>query len=479
MKLREDSCVSVAMGLLAIAVSLDQLRPGLDDLNLNLPVPANHIMTYILAAVDQIVCDSRKYYEDTEIVLLFMMRAKHHTETNQLRKAWLGIRRAIHCAQAIQYGTSNPIDGPLTDGQAEQQRFLASVFEIQHLMSMVLGFPHIKDVAFTDARALTVLRNPEIQDESLKMRALRRVVAVLAGQINDRNANGEISDETTEMLQHTLGTIAIQMPSGWWDMLTRPVSVVSQYRYESIMVQFWFWTVQSYLHMPYLIKPRNSPAGKRYRQLCLEGSRNVIKAFNSLRSEPSVSVYMCNCDDLQALIGGCILLVGILQDAAPKSQSDTAQFNGQYPPVESRDGHVESDLALVEALKDVFRYRTLEQGSSISKQGLQVLEELTSFAYYDDNDNEASTYYQYKQILSNTGIDDNRLKRTIMLPYFGTINIELRELDFSRLGSRKLRQDVSRCRKLSAPTVSGVYTTHSFYGSQYGSSCRGTPQLCG
>lgn len=423
MKLNDNSCVSVAMGLLAIAMALGQLRSGIDDLTFSLPVPANHIMSYIIAAVDQVVCDSTKYHKNPDVILLFMMRAKHHTENNQLRKAWLRIRQGIHCAQAIGYGANYSNNGTLSDEQAEQQRFIAAIFEIDHLMSMVLGFPYAKDVAFTDARAFSVLLNPAINDESLNMRAIRRVVAVMAGHVNDRNASGDIVDEITESSQQTLEMAAGQMPEGWWRMLEQPVLGVAQHRYESIMVQLWFWTVQSYLHMPYLIEPRNTPAGRRYRQLCLNGTRNLIKAFNYLRTEPSISVYMCNCEDFQGLLGACILLVGVLQDAASTSPTTTTQLSNPYSPAESQNGDVEADLALIEELKDIFRYRMHEQGGGISKQGLQVLEELTSFIYEDDDDERS--FNQSEQVLPGIGINVNKLEKTIMLPYFGTIKVEL------------------------------------------------------
>ncbi|KAK5948661.1 hypothetical protein OHC33_010264 [Knufia fluminis] len=413
-KLHAEDPVAVGLGLMAIAMALGQIRPGVDDLSFNLPVPANHIMNYILAAIDQVICDSGKYQAQHDSILLFMLRAKHHTENNQLRKSWLRIRQGITCAQAIGFGApSSATDAVISNEEAENQRFIASIFEIDHLISMVLGFPYAKDPHFTDARAFAVLTNPAIDDESLNMRALRRIIAVTAAHINDRNAGGLVCGPFAESTQATLDMAASCMPPGWWSLVTQPLSGLAVHRYESVMVQLWFWTVQSYLHMPDLINPSDIEPSPRNRQLCLDGCRNLIRCFNHLRTEPAVSVYMCNCDDFQALVGSCILLVGVLQDA---SKAEAA------PQSADISFGIDADLALIDEVKDIFRYRMHEQGGGISKQGLAVLEELTSFLYEDD--------VQNSPIRSNGGLPEmniniNKQEKTIMLPYFGTIKVEL------------------------------------------------------
>ena len=394
-------------------MALGQIRPGIDDLSFNLPVPANHIMNYILAAIDQVICDSETYQTQPDMILLFMMRAKHHTENNQLRKSWMRIRQGIQCAQTIGFGAPSPLmDAVITEEEAEQQRFIAAIFEIDHLISMVLGFPYAKDPHFTDARAFSVLLNPSITDESLNMRALRRIIAVTAAHINDRNAGSIDCGTFTETTQATLNMVANCMPPGWWSLSSQPMSGLAAHRYESVMVQLWFWTVQTYLHMPDLINPSDVESSRRGRQLCLDGVRNLIRSFNYLRAEPAIAVYLCNCDDFQALIGSCILLVGVLQDAS-KAEA--------VPQSLEIISSVDADLALIEDVKDIFRYRMHEQGGGISKQGLAVLEELTSFLYEDAQDSPTPD----KEVLSEMNININKHEKTIMLPYFGTIKVEL------------------------------------------------------
>lgn len=416
-KLTSQESTAVALGMMAIAMALGQIRPGVDDLAFNLPVPANHIMNYILAAIDQVVCDSEKYVDQKDSILLFMMRAKHHTENNQLRKAWLRIRQAIKCAKSIGFGSAEA--EPIDEEAAEQQRFVASIFEIDHLVSMVLGFPHSKDPAFTDVRAFGVLLDPAITDESLKMRALRRIIAVTAGHVNDRNAGHLNCNDFAISTQATLEMVAEAMPQGWWNMIYEPIVGQAAHRYESIMTQLWFWTVQAYLHLPYLIKPGKEPQTLHYRALCLTGTRNLLRSFIYMRTEPAINLYMCNCDDFQALLSACILVVGILQEA---SQISDFKEMTSSPHSDHVYASIDADLGLIEELKDIFRYRMGEQGGGISKQGLSVLEELTCFLYEDGSANMTSPS---PPSMADLNIGVNRQEKTIMLPYFGTIKIEL------------------------------------------------------
>lgn len=58
LKLHEEATTAVGLGLIAVAIALGQIRLRIDNLSFNLPIPTNHIMNYILAAVDQVIYDS-------------------------------------------------------------------------------------------------------------------------------------------------------------------------------------------------------------------------------------------------------------------------------------------------------------------------------------------------------------------------------------------------------------------------------------
>jgi hypothetical protein len=206
------------------------------------------------------------------------------------------------------------------------------------LMSMVLGFPHAEDVKFTDRLAMAVLKgqtaaealgsssNPAVSSD-IKMRALRRVVSVIAGRVNERNSSSDTDQaqlQTTMDIQESLNEAAAAMPAGWWDIETHRQYSDSFVAHENLVAQMWFWQVQAFLHLPFLLKPCQDkharvPRGEVVvdpylvnRYLCLQGCRGMIRIFTLLRSDPSLAMYICACEDFQGVFCACILMVGIL-----------------------------------------------------------------------------------------------------------------------------------------------------------------------
>ncbi|KIX00436.1 uncharacterized protein Z518_10575 [Rhinocladiella mackenziei CBS 650.93] len=447
---RSDDAISVATGLLCIAMCLQQLRPGVDDSDLYITTSPTELSERIVLAIDTILLSPTSnpaYMRDPNILLLLMMRSKMFAESNQLRKSWLTVRKAIAVAQNIGF-TDPPISEEGATRVFHRRRFLGSILEINRLMSMVLGFPHVEDDKFTDHLALAVLRgqvtiqnaelNPRVSAD-IQMRALRRIVAIAAGRINDRNASGDPDDfklQTTMAIQATLNEAAAAMPSSWWDAQTHLQGSDPRVSHEHLIAQMWFWQVQAFLHLPFMLRPNphhavglptgcedddlsysghgNAPYDpyEMNRYLCLQGCRGMIRAFNIVRSDPSLAVYICACEDFQGVLTSCILMVGLLIRL-----SFYPAAAHPLPPLTSMDDPA-SDLALIEEIKDIFRYRALQQGGCISKQGLEVLEELGSFL--DDGDFVSS---------GGDGCEPQTWepqRRTVILPYFGAIHLELR-----------------------------------------------------
>jgi hypothetical protein len=454
---QEDNAIAIATGLLGIAMALQVLRPGIDDTGLHLSCPPMQLMDRIVLAVDSIVLSpssNPSYMTDPSILLLLMARCKMYAEGNQIHKSFLMLRTAINAAKNMGFvdphkrlrpnqtfsGVPNAGEGATTSAVSTEtgedvtqlvvrQRFLGSILELDRLMSMVLGFPYYGDDNFTDQLALAVLRDeagvhsddrgPDPSNVDIKMRALRRIVAIIAGSVNDRNvlASSGLDDPAlhaeTMRLQASLSDAAAAMPDGWWDMETHLHAVPTDpfYVQEHLTAQLWYWETQAFLHLLFMLKPspyEHACAGvdiyRENRILCFQGCRGVLRIFNLMRSHPSLAVYVCNCDDFQGVLTGCILLVGLLMRKA-MCPGEHARSVNAWP----RQGEINESLALIEETKDIFRYRSQRQGGFISKQGLKVLIELGYF--FDDASN-----------ISNGGGGSRR--RVVIMPYFGTINLE-------------------------------------------------------
>ncbi len=445
-KLSEDDAVSVATGLLCIAMSLRDLRPNVDDIELNISTTPAELADRIILAVDTVLLSPSSnpaYMKNPGMLLLYMMRAKIYAEGNQLRKSWLSVRKAIEVARESGFADALPFqeDGVIpvmneveVSNILHRQRWIGSLLELDRLMSMVLGFPHAQDDKFSDRLALNVLRGQGLASTNgdqavsleLRMRAFRRVVAVIAGRVNDRNASAEPEDvmlHTTMCIQASLDEVAAAMPTSWWNVTSHLANPDPYVTYQHLMAQMWFWQVQSFLHLPYMMKP--SPHGRprsfgddeeaisdtaidpyeTNRYLCLQGCRGMLRIFHLLRFDPSLAVYICPCEDFQGVFSACILMVGLLVRLSfcPHAHA---------PPPVAADKLAE-DLDLIEQVKDIFRYRATHLGGGISKQGVKVLDELGGFL---------EDY--------SAGVEPK--KRTVVLPYFGAIYLELRPPQYLR-----------------------------------------------
>lgn len=491
---QKNNAIAIATGLLGIAMSLQVLRPGIDDTGLHLSCPPGELMDRIVLAVDSVVLSpssNPSYMSDPSILLLLMARCKMYAEGNQVRKSFLTLRTAINAAKAMGFadphrklrpsqtfpGVPNAAEGAKTSARSPEtgedvtslvvrQRFLGSILELDRLMSMVLGFPYYEDNNFTDQLALAVLKDeaglqrddaqPDSSNLDIKMRALRRVVAIIAGKINDRNvrASSGVDDPTllaeTMSLQARLAEAAAAMPNGWWGIETHLEAIATDpfFVHEHLMAQLWYWQTQAFLHLLFMLKPTPTPpnahqtepatngAGlgsidmyQENRTLCFLGCRGVLRIFNLLRSHPTMAVYVCNCDDLQGVLTGCILLVGMLMC---KAMCPGVRLWGSRSLVAwPGQSEITESLALIEETKDLFRYRSQRQGGFISKQGLKVLIELGSFFedQEDNDDNDDDDHHQHdssdvSDARGRGGKPNDSRRRVVIMPYFGTINLE-------------------------------------------------------
>ena len=247
-------------------------------------------------------------------------------------------------------------------------------------------------------------------DTTTLMRALRRITAVCAGRVNDRNASPSgPSLETTLDIQQDLERAASALPPDWWDLASQSDDLVDpQLTHEHLMAQLWYTQIQCFLHLPFMLKSTTSARQtgseesddfqpeQQYQQsydACMQATRKLLEIFNKLRHVPILSLYTCRCEDFQGLLGAVILLVGLMQ------RSSDAEISSLH-----------DDLQLIETTKQVFAFSAQQQGGSIAKQGLQILNALGAFVQEDRSGRSAGAH--------------EPKSATLFMPYFGTIFVQ-------------------------------------------------------
>lgn len=389
-QLAAEDLVYVASALVCIVISLQLIRGGYDDHDLQLSATTTTLIERITIAVDQVVLSKQKYLDSMAGVQLLILKAKQHVDSNQLRKSWLRIRQGIRMAQKINMAT--PVPGMPALEILGRQRFMGSLFEADRFMSLLLGLPYAMDDNFTDKLATEVMfGHPDIMT---RVRALRRITAIASGHVNDRNASSEpASMSLSDSIQSTLITAGSSLPLSWWSIQSHSDDLSSpMLSHENLMTQLWFYQTQAFLQLPFMLKAASDPAFESSRTICLDSCRSLITIFNTLRSNPVLSAYTCKCEDFQGLLGAIVLLVGLLHHASQGLEPTGSSF--------------EADMELIETTKETFRYSRTQQGGNIARQGLHVLDTLSSFLDLP------------------VGEDEGPREASLFVPYFGTIAVQ-------------------------------------------------------
>ena len=389
--LADERPIMVACGLCCIAMALQHLRQGIDDTDLHLSVTTKELMDRILAAVDQLVLSNEEYTLCIEGLDTFLLRAKIYAESNQLRKSWLNIRKALQIGQKINLAGS----GRSPSDSLERQRLMGSLFEADRFMSMVLGLPYAVDNNFNDKYASQILATNT--DNMTRMRALRRITAIAAGHVNERNANSDMDASTTLEIQRTLDKAAASMPLAWWEATTRAEHFSDpQASHEQLMTQLWYYQVTCFLQLPFMLKATTDTLFDPSRTACLQAVRQLLKIYNTLRQNATLSAYTCKCEDFQGLFASIVLMVGLLQYSSQGIEPIGSSFD--------------QDLDLLDVTKRNFEFAATQQGGSIAKQGLHIINTLAAFLQDD--------------LGTPNGSEPAVKSATLFVPYFGTISVQ-------------------------------------------------------
>jgi hypothetical protein len=387
--LAQDSLINVAAGLISIAICLQQMRPGADDYDIPFSAPPNELANNLLTAVDQFALADDDNIASLDGLEALVLRAKSYVNANnQPRKSWLLIRRAISLAQLIDLPKAKA-DGESAD-TLRRQRFMGALFETDRFMSLLMGLPYAVDDNFNEKLASRTLHSPN--NNTTKMRALRRIVALVAGKVNDRNAKSPEGNESASIaIQQTLDDAASTLPFEWWNVESHTdPSLDSQLSHEHLLTQLWFFQVQSFLHLPFMLKPASDIRYERSRLVCLSSSRKLLQVYHALR-QPYLAPYSSKCVDFQALIAAILILLGLLQKG-PRTQHHS-DFGNQ------------EDIDLIDTTKRTFELSSMEQGGSIARQGVHMIDSLGSF------------------VADGEGGDFIRTA-TLFVPYIGTISVQ-------------------------------------------------------
>lgn len=222
-------------------------------------------------------------------------------------------------------------------------------------------------------------------------------VSQLAGRVIDRNQGiAEQSFAWALQLDQELEDLWKQLDPAWLDyseLLADAESNAAELR-ERLMGQICFHQIRVYLHLPFMLKSASNSRFTYSRTACLNGSREVLRLYQALRTGTVQPLYECKAIDFIGFTAAVLIQIGLLNFGSVAQNSNPKE--------------VEGDIRLIEISIDIFRRASSEKGGKVAMQSAQVLEKMMG---------------KFKGDIPHNH-DDCTGQSDFVIPYFGTISIK-------------------------------------------------------
>jgi len=226
-------------------------------------------------------------------------------------------------------------------------------------------------------------------------------VSILAGKVIDRNQGiAEQSFAWALQLDQELEDLYKRLDPAWLEyseLLADIESNAAELR-ERIMAQMIYHQIRVYLHLPFMLKSAVNSRFTYSRTACVNGSREVLRLYQSLRTGEVQPLYECKAIDFIGFTSAVLIVLGLFNYGATNT------------PMAPKDR--EDDIRLIEMSIDIFRRASSEKGGKVALQSAQVLEKML------------------KKFKSEVGgqssvdeVDDCTSMTEFVIPYFGTLHI--------------------------------------------------------
>lgn len=377
----KESPAAIAQTLLYIAVCLQQVPHGYDASKLGFSTSIEARVDKIISTVSGLVTSDDELVASIQGLECLILQGLFHMNAGNLRRAWLTFRRAMNIGQLMGLHKREELGStPLPAGGHHLWR---SLMQADRYLSLLLGMP----AGAEDSVILPheTFSNPNIDHDLLFIRKLTN----LAGGIINRNQSNYIhAFANTQELDEKLENIGREMSSSWWEVpnyietVTKDSKCAAQF--DRIMSQIYYFQLESFLHLPFMVRAATERRFEYSKFTCLKSSREIIYRYLTIRRSGTKS-FCCKVVDFGAFTACVTLLLSVLE--IPPVGGDNIAIQVQK----------QSDKELVETVLGVMSECAMEE-DIMAIQSVDVI----------------------KKLLESTSTSGN-LRLTI--PYFGTISI--------------------------------------------------------
>lgn len=190
-------------------------------------------------------------------------------------------------------------------------------------------------------------------------------ISTLAGRVIDRNQGiAEQSFAWALQLDQELEDLWKRLDPAWLEfseLLADVESNAAELR-EKIMAQMIYHQIRVYLHLPFMLKSQANSRFTYSRTACLNGSREVLRLYQALRTGEVQPLYECKAVDFIGFTSAVLIVLGLFN------------YGSTNTPISPKDK--EADVRLIEISIDIFRRASSEKGGKVALQSAEVLEKM-------------------------------------------------------------------------------------------------------
>ncbi|ENI05879.1 hypothetical protein COCC4DRAFT_22906 [Bipolaris maydis ATCC 48331] len=384
-------------------------------------------------AVDRwFLCDD-EYAASLEGLECFVMKSKWYADVGQPRRAWIAYRKGLMYAQLM------GLHRKRTASVAHESLWWA-LYHGDRFLSLLLGLPYGINDAHCDLTMFDM-------GESKYMHPMVCMVRLsqLAGKVIDRNQGvAEQSFAWALQLDQELDDLWKKFDPAWLDYteLLADIGSNSVELRERIMGQIVFHQIRVYLHLPFMLKSASNSRFSYSRTVTLNGSREVLRLYQVLRTGGVTPIYECKAIDFLGFTAAILMLIGMLNGSSAQSATST-----------SSSKTIEEDVRIIENCIDIFRRASSEKGGNVAAQSAEVLEKIMA---------------KFKGTSSDAD-DLCNGPSSFVIPYFGTVSI--------KRGGQPVKGPPSSCRSPATVSSRSPSTSHQLFTPPSGRHSSSTSEI--
>jgi hypothetical protein len=345
--LRSENLLVVAKCILFLAMCIQQLPKDFKISGVHLPECPNALVDSYMDRVDNLLSLNGSHSISTEVLECLEIQSKIYINMGKPRESWQCCRRGIDLATLLGL---HKVDDTSSD---HQKAIWSHFWQGDRHLSLILGLP----AATTDLHLGISKQHAGPYIGSQIMYDL----AILAGQIIERNQNHQIADySTTLKIDQQLQECYRRIPLEYWNTVPNPsISLGEAYMIQ--VIRLHYYNTAKLLHLPYLFLSLHNKAYEYNRLSALEACRDVIRSYQVLRSNSGMALLICDLMDFQVCSGALVLIINLLSHPSQLTLEQAA-----------------SDWDLIHRVKGYQKYLAEGIECRIATQAAQLLDYLST-----------------------------------------------------------------------------------------------------